>query len=430
MESHRPQVSRDTRLLFAIILIAVASLWVLARIRFPDRAPTPNPVPPVLAQLAPRSAFDDIASTLSQVGMSLRPSLLAVPVERLGPTGQPESADLTVAALRFRGDLAAAWMAAGTQISSESEGSVEIARDPAGGLALLHVSGGPGLSIATWLPRQPESPRFLIAAEVGRVTVSFRPVFVGSLNGIDSPLWEAQVWSVPRGTDLRPGTFVFTLDGAFAGLTITSQQGVAIVPSETVVALAERLSRDPAGIPADLGVRVQAMTAAIAAATGARTGVIATWVDAAGPADGLIQVTDVIETLGDQPLTSVEAWDGRVAKLGAGETVALGVRRRDGVHTIDITAAPRPSTPETKALGLGLRTIPRTGAAVVRVESHSAAFRAGIAAGDVITVIGDVRTPTAAAIARLYAAAPDGAAFLVGLTRGDLHRVVVLERRR
>ena len=43
MEPNRPSVSRDTRLLFAVILISVAMLWVLARIRFPDRPPTPKP---------------------------------------------------------------------------------------------------------------------------------------------------------------------------------------------------------------------------------------------------------------------------------------------------------------------------------------------------------------------------------------------------
>src|SRR6478672_11624419 len=93
MPPTQPSVPRDTRLLLAIVLISVALLWVLARIRFPERPSTPNPVPPVLAQLAPSSAFDDIVAAVSRLQPRLAPAL--APVD--GAT-----------ALRFREDLAVA----------------------------------------------------------------------------------------------------------------------------------------------------------------------------------------------------------------------------------------------------------------------------------------------------------------------------------
>lgn len=52
----RSRISRDTRLLLITVCIAVAALWVLARLRFPDRPATANPIPPLLTQLAPRAA--------------------------------------------------------------------------------------------------------------------------------------------------------------------------------------------------------------------------------------------------------------------------------------------------------------------------------------------------------------------------------------
>ena len=67
VKSNRPSVSRDTRLLLGIVLASIALLWVLARIRFPDRVPTSNPVPPVLAQLAPPSPLDEIAESVAQL---------------------------------------------------------------------------------------------------------------------------------------------------------------------------------------------------------------------------------------------------------------------------------------------------------------------------------------------------------------------------
>ena len=71
--SYRPRVSRETRLLLTTALVAVAALWVLARIRFPDLPATPNPVPPLLSQLATTPTFDGLAFEVSQLQVRLEP---------------------------------------------------------------------------------------------------------------------------------------------------------------------------------------------------------------------------------------------------------------------------------------------------------------------------------------------------------------------
>jgi hypothetical protein len=80
---YRPRVSRETRLLLTAGVMAVAALWLLARIRFPERPVTPNPVPSVLSQLASGPKYDDLAGEIAQLHARLQPSLLALDVPPL-----------------------------------------------------------------------------------------------------------------------------------------------------------------------------------------------------------------------------------------------------------------------------------------------------------------------------------------------------------
>jgi S1-C subfamily serine protease len=339
-----------------------------------------------------------------------------------------EALNATVAALRFRDDEAVVLMDGRTRpLGDGVDGEIEIARDPAIGLAVVRVAGGAAPMLTMWSPRQPELPRFLVAADVRAAETSFRPVFIGALHASDSPLWGGRIWNVPGSTALAPGTFVFNLDGAFAGLTVERGDGVAIVPAEAVIAMAERLSREEPASPGLLGISVQALTSAVAVATGAPAGVVITWVDPKGPAASRLLVTDVVLSLGDQMVPSLEHWEARAAKVRPGQVVVLTVQRRDGMHRFEITAAP-PATETPPALGLTLRTIRGTGAVVVRVDPQSAASRTGIEAGDVITLVGDTRAPTAADILRAYAIEPADARLLLGITRGATHYVAALER--
>jgi C-terminal processing protease CtpA/Prc len=72
-----------------------------------------------------------------------------------------------------------------------------------------------------------------------------------------------------------------------------------------------------------------------------------------------------------------------------------------------------------------MRVTSGVGTEVLSVEEGSAAMRAGIAVGDVLTRIGDIAAPTPAQVTRAFAAAKDRA-LLVAITRGTQHFVVGL----
>jgi hypothetical protein len=82
----RSRISRDTRLLLLTACIAVAALWVLARLRFPERPVTANPIPPLLTQLAPRASLEDLASEVAQLQPFVVPLLHALDVQSLRST--------------------------------------------------------------------------------------------------------------------------------------------------------------------------------------------------------------------------------------------------------------------------------------------------------------------------------------------------------
>ena len=89
--------------------------------------------------------------------------------------------------------------------------------------------------------------------------------------------------------------------------------------------------------------------------------------------------------------------------------------------------AANPTDP--RPIGLTLRSAPRLGAEVIRVEPQSAAFRAGLQAGDVITVVGDLERPTAAAASRALAAGGVDRPVVIGITRAGRHHVLALDRK-
>ena len=77
-------------------MLAVAALWVLARIRFQERPVASTPVPNVLAQLRPTSSYEDLARLIAEI----RPGITAAVSASEG--GGP--------ALRIRGDAAVTLM--------------------------------------------------------------------------------------------------------------------------------------------------------------------------------------------------------------------------------------------------------------------------------------------------------------------------------
>jgi hypothetical protein len=426
MDPLRPSVSRETRLLLTIVLISLGMLWVLARIRFPGRAATPNPVPPVLAQLAPPSAFEDMTSTVARLAPHVEHVVTAIVLSNDGGSG---SSPVPAQALRFRDDLAIALTSERDAARTVDGAPIEMtARDPATGLSLLRVGGDESAAPEIWSSRGMQNPRFLIASDAATGGVSLRPVFIGSLTSIASPRWAGSLWAVPYGVDLRAGTFLFTVDGELAGLAIRHDDHTAIVPGELLVTSVDRLTHQPTQKTVSLGAEVQGLTPTLVTALEARSGVVVTWVDPAGPAAGILSPLDVVERVNGVGVTSPDQWESQMLGLSDGGTAVLDVRRQGEPDQIRLIARAKMASTDDPVLGLTFRTVPKVGAEVVQVLPRSAGGRAGIRVGDIITTAGDVENPSAAQIPRLFATASKGGSLVVALTRDQDHRVVAIRK--
>lgn len=413
-----PRLSRETRLLLVTILVAMSALWALARIRFPERPATPNPVTPLLTQLAVSPGFDDLATQVSTLESRLLPSL--VPIDVPGAAATP--------GLRVRDDIGATLLPAsnGDPHRAGPDPSVVLAHDAVSGLALVRIPGAPAPELTLWSPQRLDRPRYLFASDFSQRDPSLRPVFIGRMQPSRSAGWSGDIWVLPVRTAVAPGDLLFTTEGALAGLVIPHAGVLALVPGETLLAAADLLrSRGP--VPAGwLGIDVHDLSPALVTATGARTGVIVSRVYPDGPAAAAFSATDVIEAANGEPVASMDDWRAISARLRPGASIALTVRRREKVFNVTLTAAaPPPAQTVRQPLGLTLRSVPALGAEVVDVATPSSAGRAGLLAGDLIVAIGDIQRPTPAQVTRAFAAASDRPVLAV-IARGERHQVVAL----
>jgi len=417
---YRPKVSRETRLLLTAAAVAIAVLWLLARMRFQELPASRGPIPAVFSQLASPSRFDDLAGHLVQIQARLQPSLVVL-----------DSADTArrSVAIKLRDDLVVAHLPVGTGTAPWT-GTTLLAADAASGLAVASsmTAAAAPLPLPWSPPIRLQWPRYFFATRLAATGVSLHPVYVGSISPIETPLWPGQVWTVPPGTGLVPGSWLFSTDAELVGLVIAGDPEAVIVPSGLLLAEAERMLSTPPGSGGVIGLDVQALTPSIAAITGAASGVVVTAVDTAGPAAPLVRIGDVIEAADGQALPTLQYWRTRMARLAPGDTVALRLRRAGAVLDVTVVAAAPPApTPGSPLLGLTLRSLPRIGAQVTRIDRGSAAERAALAEGDVITLISDVQAPTPAQVLRAFNTAA-GQPIMIAVTRGATHFVSVLER--
>jgi hypothetical protein len=412
--SYRPRVSRETRLLLTAGVAAVTVLWLLARVRFDDRPVTPNPVPSVLGQLNSGARYDTLASEIADLQNRLAPWLLVV--------------DDRITAFRWRDDLAVALVTTEERPEHRRPANTR-ALDPGTGLAVIRVPDRAPASLPPhWAPRDPRQPRYVAATDAVSSALSLRPAFVGSFARTQSPVWPGGLWVIPAGSAVAPGSFLFTTSAEFVGLVIQTEAGLAIVPGETVLSEAARLVTAPEIPAGTIDVQVQPLTEPIASLTGADRGVVVTWVDRGGPSWGTLMVGDVIDGIGGRDLVTVQQWNVRMSRLTAGETVTLRVRRRNEVHDASVQAKAVEPAEGSPALGLTLRRRSGTGAEVTRVDPATAAARAGLTVGDVITVFNGLTAPTPAQITQSFASLEAGGRVLVAVTRGNTHLVTALGR--
>lgn len=416
---YRPRVSRETRMLLAAGVLALACLWLLARFRFQDEPVTPNPIPAVLTQLRNPPRYDDLAGEVARIQSRLGGivvPLVARPAPDAGAVPPPS------AALALGDDTGLTLLPPRTTV----EDGARLATDPATGLTVVRLPTEVSDSAPIWLPRRLDQPRYLMASEMSGGGVSFRPAFVASLEPAVTPLWSDPLWTLPASSALPAGTFLFTGDAELVGLVIEYSGRRMVVPGATLVAEAARLRGQPAASPGSIGVEIQALTGAVGAASGARQGVIVSWVEPDGPADGQLRVGDVIEALDGMPIGR-DTWEVRMARLTEGETVAAQVRRRDDTFAAHLVAA-AVAAPAARPLGLTLRRRAGLGAEVVGVDRASAAERAGLSSGDLITLVGDIHAPSPAQVTRAFASTPDGQPVMIAITRGETHFLTALER--
>jgi hypothetical protein len=414
------RVTRETRLLLFTVLLSLIALSVLARLRFPERPVSVSTVP-LLPQFASTRIFDDLAADVLRLEPLVLPSI--VPLSR--PAADGPASRSVLPAFRFRDDVALV-VVGREEAGALGDGADLVAHDGGSGLAVVRVAASPVPPVPLWTPQRLQTPRYFFVTSPLVDGISIRPMFVGSLHPVESPIWSATVWQLPVDVIVQPGTLVFTTAGMLAGLVAEEGRALVLVPGATVIAAAQRLVVFQEKTPGTLGIEVQALTSALAKATGAPSGVVVTWVDPDGPASGQITPTDVVEGLDGVSDVTVERWQARMARLGALDRVELRVRREGTSRTVALTAAPRVSPPEAPSLGLTLRTRARLGAEVVATEPLSIAAAAGLKSGDVITRIGEHPAPTAARVTSAIAALEPGGALPVAVTRDGVHLVVAL----
>lgn len=425
MPPQRPRVSRETRLLLGTVVISLATLWVLARLRYPDRPSSPDPVGPVLAQLTSPSPLDAIADAVSDLESRVAPLLTRVVFT---PRAADPALRATVrVALRIHRDHAAVVV---------PPGDAPLHADPAvlttsarGGVGIIPLASGEPVPSTSWRRERPPAAHFVIAAEGTRSGVSFLPVFVGAFTPVDGTQWPGLVWRLPASSALADGALIFTDQGLFAGAVVVRAGERTLVPPGTLASIAEELAREKPRVRGVTGIAVQELTPLVAGAVEVSGGVIVTWVAPTGPAAGLLRPLDVIDAVGGRPLATREQWEAQLDELEVGGILALRVRRAGAEPTTVTVTAVAPSGREQPApLGAVLRSSARTGAEVLRVEAGGAADHAGVRPGDVITAIGSTMAPTSAQVTRAYAEAAPDRPLVVAVTRGTAHVVLALEK--
>ena len=414
----QPRISRKPSRLLVAALLALVLVWIMARIRLTDDAPSQVAGQPLLGPLASRPTLADLASEIARIETRVRPSLYVADIE-MGATRMPRR----VVALRVSDTEAVALLP--FERSNPSGDIAVINADPASGLVLLRSGGGPAsISLPPWTPQRPQDPRFLLATSPAADDVGLQPVFISALQALTRPAWSGLIWKPASGTELEPGSFVYTTGGDFAGLVIDDANGPAIVGGDLLTAEIDRLRKRATSAPGQLGIDVQPLTPAVAHATGSAGGVVVTWVDPHGAAAGLLIAGDVIEEVNGERLTA-DSWAVRANRIAMGENVALRVRR-GAMREVEVVAGAL-NPPTVEGLGLTMRALPGIGSEVVHLVPFAAAQRSGLEPGDVITLAGETQAPTPAQVRAAYGAQREGRGVLLALVRGTTHRVVVLE---
>ena len=409
------RLSRETRNLLIAALAALITLWVLARIRFPDAPQTPSPIPPLLTQLSARPAFAELEAELARLRTRLSPALSVWP-RRTARTGASGGEPRRVA-LRFAETASVALLSPGPPVGLDDA----VALDEASGLIVVRSPAADrAFTPAPWAGDQAFTSRYAVAAVPSEEDIVLQPLFISALHPLSHPAWSGDVWRLVAPAAPPEGALLFTHDEQLLGAVTRDEDQLLVIPGDVLLRDAQRLQARGPAAAIDLGIEVQSLTPSLAAATRSMGGVV---VAHPGPHD-VLQTGDVVEAMGGTPIRSVRDWRVRVARLNAAAPVMLDVVRGGERRTVTLSATPSPPVP-ARALGLTLQAVPRVGSEVIIVDANSAAALAGLRPGDVILTVGDIGAPSPAQVARAFA--NKDRPVLAGIRRGTAHRVVVLD---
>jgi len=443
-----PRFSRETRLLLLTLAVSVLMLLLLARFRFPEEqgVPTRPDRPPAapLERLAARATYDELASIVADLERRIAPALVVLRVESSGgdaqgaqPAVSLPSTSRWVPGVRVRPDAVVAMVPLGASVmglaGSAARPELE-AYDPLRALAIVRVppvaDAAPGIWEAS-APRELDG-RYVAVVEGTLGGPTLRPTFLGRADSIADVRWDHPLLVLGGALQAPPGSLVFSLDARFVGMSVLEEGSLAVVPAQALRDVVDRLARATPQPLGDLGVDVQPLTPTLIAATGTSVGVVVAHVEPDGPADGVLAFGDVIESIGGTLAPTPRTFGILAGRVAPGNEVTVRIVRGGEYLDVAITAASAapPEDPDVAArLGLVLGARRGNGSEVTGVEEGSAAARAGLAKGDLITAFGEEARPTPAQIRRAYARAGAGTWLLVGLTRGDRHVIVALEKR-
>src|SRR5688572_27031833 len=417
----RPRVSRETRRLLAAAGLALLALWILARLRFPERPTSPNPVSPVLTQISPPTRFADLAAETARIEQRIMPLLSVVTWQPSGE-GNPRA----FPAWPWRDDLAIAMLPPALAAPVREDIS---AIDRSTGLALVRLTRPETTAPPLWTPERLEIPRYFFAAIPAPSRPAITPVYVSSLEPLRSPAWPSEIWKLTAAGGLPRGAMVFTAAAEWLGIATLENGEPVIVPAAALVALSAQLSQlRPA--PGEIGLQIQHLDAKLGAHLGvpADSGVVVTWVDPRGAAADILAVGDVIETVNGARTPTVFAWQVHSTRLVGGAQATLQVRRAGALQDFTLVVPPRQPVRASPALGLTLAPAPGLGSRITQVAPQTAADRAGLQVGDIVTTAGEYDEPAPALVRRAFDDTAEGGAVLLAITRNGARRLVVLTR--
>lgn len=431
----RSRVSRESRLLLLTVGVCAVVLLLMARLRFPQPSPTVDASAPApLERLAARASYDALAADIQRVEPMIAPNLIVLRVapqlasaphdlrDVLAPPDSP-SVVRHVAALRISADAAVAVIDSGTRIDgivgpSTSGTAAVLAIDPVRRIARVRV---PNAAVAE-LPQVPlaslPTPLYVVVVEGTQAGVTLRPVFLGRGDRFGSSRWSRPLMPL-GGIAVTPGALLFSLAGEFIGTVVIENGAPAIAGARDVLETGERLAASAA--PSDIGIAVQPLTAALAAALSAPRGVVVSEVHEGGPADGTLEPGDVITAVDDWSTNNPDELLLRLASQPAGNAVTITMLRAGETRTVKVVLGPARLAAAAASLAFAFERGIGT-----RVEAGRDLSVPGLEPGDTITRAGATRAPTPAQVRRaLFQPTPTGLAVLI-VRREGRQRIVAV----